>query len=140
MKITVASLSELPAAAEAVLKFLKDHDRKFVIFRGDMGYGKTTLINELLKQMGVEEAGSSPTFSILNEYFSVNYGIIFHFDFYRIEDEIEAYDIGIEEIFEEDAYIFIEWPERIENLLSSDIVCLTIRLEEKTRIFELEVL
>ena len=140
MQITVNLLVELPGAAKSVLKFLKSGKLKFVAFYGAMGAGKTTLINEMLRQMGVEEAGSSPTFSILNEYFSVNYGTIFHFDFYRLDDEMEAYDIGIEEIFEEDAYIFVEWPERIENLLPEHIVKLIINTDDQTRIIELDVI
>ena len=140
MILTVKDLSELSSAAVDILNFLKDADKKFVVFYGQMGAGKTTLINQLLVEMGVAEAGSSPTFAILNEYFSVNYGTIYHFDFYRLEDEMEAFDIGIEEIFEEEAYVFIEWPERIENLLPQDIVKLSITTEEEIRTIELEVI
>ena len=139
MKLQVGTLDELPKAVSEFLQFINDRKRKFVVFRGEMGAGKTTFINEVLVQLGVEEAGSSPTFSIVNEYFSVNYGTIYHFDFYRIEDEMEAYDLGVEEIFEEDAYIFIEWPERIENILPSNIVSLSFTVDEDCRTLELEV-
>ena len=139
MKLHVGTLDELPKAVSEFLQFINDRKRKFVVFRGEMGAGKTTFINEVLVQLGVEEAGSSPTFSIVNEYFSVNYGTIYHFDFYRIEDEMEAYDLGVEEIFEEDAYIFIEWPERIENILPSNIVSLSFTVDEDCRTLELEV-
>lgn len=140
MKIVVASLADLPQAANRILNFLSEQDKKFVAFYGHMGAGKTTLINQLLVEMGVIDAGSSPTFAILNQYFSVNFGTIYHFDFYRLEDEMEAFDIGIEEIFEEDAYVFIEWPEKIENLLPEDIVKLSIETQDETRTIELEVL
>lgn len=140
MKLVVDSLADLPKVSETLIEFLKSKNKKFVAFYGQMGAGKTTLINHLLVEMGVEEAGSSPTFAILNEYFSVNYGTIYHFDFYRLEDEMEAFDIGIEEIFEEDAYVFIEWPERIENLLPEDIVKLSIETKDETRTIELQVL
>ena len=136
MRIRVENLDQLPVAASKILNYLKKEDQQFVIFKGEMGVGKTTLITELVKQMGIEDTGSSPTFSIVNEYFSVNYGTIYHFDFYRIKDELEALDIGVEEIFEEDAYIFIEWPERIENLLPDDIVCLKLTEQDQVRTIE----
>lgn len=139
MKLHVRTLDELPNAVSEFLEFLRAQKLKFVVFRGEMGAGKTTFINEVLVQLSVEEAGSSPTFSIMNEYFSVNYGTIYHFDFYRIEDEMEAYDLGVEEIFEEDAYVFIEWPERIENILPTNIVSLSFTVDEDCRTLELEV-
>lgn len=139
MKLHVGTIDELPKAVSEFLQFINDRKQKFVVFRGEMGAGKTTFINEVLVQLGVEEAGSSPTFSIVNEYFSVNYGTIYHFDFYRIEDEMEAYDLGVEEIFEADAYIFIEWPERIENILPTNIVSLSFTVDDDCRTLELEV-
>jgi tRNA threonylcarbamoyladenosine biosynthesis protein TsaE len=81
-----------------------------------MGTGKTTLIKEIAKQLGVNDVLSSPTFSIVNEY-KLNEEKLFHFDFYRIENEEEAYDIGIEEYFYSGLWNLIEWPEKIENLL-----------------------
>lgn len=138
-KIVVESLEQLPVAAEQVISFLNENGRRFMTLKGQMGAGKTTLVNELIKRLGVEEEGSSPTFSIVNEYFSVTYGTIYHFDFYRIEDESEAYDIGVEEIFEEDAFIFIEWPERIENLIPDNIVELSIIEENGIRHIELQL-
>jgi tRNA threonylcarbamoyladenosine biosynthesis protein TsaE len=138
MKLQLSSLDDLNKVASEILQFLHSKQHKFVILRGEMGAGKTTLINELLHVMGIQDHSSSPTYSIVNEYFSVNYGVIYHFDFYRIENDEEAYDIGVEEIFEEDAYVFIEWPERIENLLPSKYVCLTITIEDEIRTIEVE--
>ncbi|MCB0465231.1 MAG: tRNA (adenosine(37)-N6)-threonylcarbamoyltransferase complex ATPase subunit type 1 TsaE, partial [Aequorivita sp.] len=86
------------------------------LFYGNMGVGKTTLIKEIVKQLGIDEISSSPSFSIVNEYHSQK-DAIYHFDFYRIEDIAEAYDIGVEDYFYGDNYIFIEWPEKISELL-----------------------
>ena len=82
--------------------------KKFA-FYGDMGVGKTTLIKELSLQLGVDEIVSSPTFSIINEYQTNKKEMVYHFDFYRIEEENEVFNIGYEEYFFGDAYCFIEW-------------------------------
>lgn len=139
LNLRVESLKDLPAAAKEIVAFLNSNNRKIVLFDGEMGAGKTTLISAMLDEMGIEDDSSSPTFSIVNEYFSVNYGTVYHFDFYRIEDEEEAYDIGVEEIFEEDAYIFIEWPERIKNLLPDMSVDLSITVNDQVRTVEVEL-
>ena len=138
MNLQLSSLDDLNKVAAEILEFLVQRKHKFVILRGEMGAGKTTFINELLAIMGIQDHSSSPTYSIVNEYFSVNYGVIYHFDFYRIKNDEEAYDIGVEEIFEEDAYIFAEWPEKIENLLPSNHVCLTITIEDELRTIQVE--
>lgn len=92
---------------------------KILLFHGNMGVGKTTLIKEIANELGVDDITSSPTFSLVNEYHSTN-AIIYHFDFYRIEDEEEVLDIGIEEYFYNDAWCLIEWPEKIPNLIPED--------------------
>ena len=86
------------------------------------GTGKTTLIKEICNQLGVLDSISSPTFSLVNEYNTSNKSKVFHFDFYRIENEEEALDIGIEEYFDTSHWCFVEWPENIENLLPLDVV------------------
>ena len=101
--------------------------------------GKTTFINGLLKLMSIEDHVSSPTFSIVNEYFSRDFGKVYHFDFYRIENEMEALDIGVEEIFEENAYCFIEWPEKIDNLIPENCVSVHIELDNAVRIIHLDL-
>lgn len=109
-----------------------------MLFYGAMGSGKTTLIKEMAKQLGVEDVTSSPTFSLVNEYQSDQAGVLFHFDFYRINKEEEAYDMGIEEYLDQDAWCFIEWPEKVENLLPLEaaIIKLTIN-PNNTRTIEL---
>ncbi|MBL4592799.1 MAG: tRNA (adenosine(37)-N6)-threonylcarbamoyltransferase complex ATPase subunit type 1 TsaE [Flavobacteriales bacterium] len=97
-------------------------DKKVILFYGEMGVGKTTLIKILCKQLGVEEVTSSPTFSIVNEYLSTNDKSIYHFDFYRIEKEAEVFDLGYEDYFFSGNYCFVEWPEKIPNLLPDNAV------------------
>lgn len=111
------TLSELP---EAVASLLKKTQSKTLLFYGKMGVGKTTLIKELVKQLGSDDVVSSPSFSLVNEY-RLEKAPLFHFDFYRIEDEIEVLDIGIEEYFDRDNWIFVEWPEKIPHLLPEDV-------------------
>ena len=94
-----------------------------------MGMGKTTFIKELCRQLGVDGVVSSPTFSIVNEYDSKGESI-YHFDFYRLKNEQEAYDFGYEEYFYSGNYCFVEWPEKIENLLPEDAVLISITGDE----------
>ena len=82
-----------------------------------MGVGKTTLIKEICKILGTEDLTSSPTFSIVNEYITSNDETIFHFDFYRIDNEEELYNIGVEDYFDSNHWCLIEWPSVVENLL-----------------------
>ncbi len=130
------SLEELPKIAKEILQVAKF---KTVLFYGEMGLGKTTLIKELVKQLGVQEVVSSPTFSLVNEYKSDKGAIIYHFDFYRIKEEEEAYDIGIEEYLYSDAWCFIEWPSILENLLPLESVKLFLtKNEDGTRRIQLK--
>ena len=109
--------------AQAVAKeIIKNSTSKIILFHGDMGVGKTTLIKEICKTLGTEDLISSPTFSIVNEYITSNDETIFHFDFYRIDNEEEAYNIGVEDYFDSDAWCLIEWPSVIQNLLPLDYV------------------
>lgn len=106
-------------------------DQKVILFFGEMGVGKTTLIKALCKQLGVEEVTSSPTFSIVNEYLTNNDDLVYHFDFYRIEKETEAFDLGYEDYFYSGNYCFVEWPEKISNLLPDNAVEVNIVQDEK---------
>jgi len=116
------NLDELSKAAK---KILESAPSKTLLFYGDMGVGKTTLIKELVSQLGVTDATSSPTFSLVNEY-QGNDDTVYHFDFYRINEEEEVLDIGIEDYFYSDAWCLIEWPNKIENLLPENSTILTI--------------
>ena len=107
-------LSEAPIIAK---KIIKNSTSKIILFHGDMGVGKTTLIKEICKTLGTEDLISSPTFSIVNEYITSNDETIFHFDFYRIDNEEEAYNIGVEDYFDSNHWCLIEWPSVVENLL-----------------------
>ena len=97
-------------------EILRNVPNKTLLFYGTMGVGKTTLIKELSKQLGVTDVINSPTFSLVNEYEIIK-GKIYHFDFYRIKSEEEALDIGIEDYFFSGHWNLIEWPENISNLL-----------------------
>lgn len=136
MRIQINSLDELSDKAREFLEILIKSKETKIAFSGEMGAGKTTFINALLKEMGVPGDGSSPTFSIVDEHFSEKFGTINHFDFYRIEEEEEAYDIGIEEYLQNDSYCFMEWAEKIENVLSNQ--CLWVNLSESDGIRTLE--
>ena len=128
------NLVQLNSIAKQILDYTSTH-KKFA-FYGEMGVGKTTLIKALSLQLGVNDVVSSPTFSIVNEYQADKNTKIYHFDFYRIEDEKEAYDMGYEEYFFSSAYCFIEWSEKIPNLIEDDMVRIKMSIVENTRKIE----
>ena len=123
MEITF-SLDEIKAVAS---KLITHFSEKTILFYGDMGVGKTTLIKELAKELGVTDTLSSPTFSIVNEYQAKN-NLLYHFDCYRLGSEQEAFDIGIEDYLNAGHYAFIEWPQNIGGFLST-IKCNRIELK-----------
>lgn len=100
-------------------KLLEESQTKTILFKGEMGSGKTTLISAMVKILGGESKVSSPTFSIVNEY-KVKSDIVYHFDFYRIKNQIEALDIGIEDYFYSGNWNFVEWPDKIKPLLPNN--------------------
>ncbi|MGF1635921.1 MAG: tRNA (adenosine(37)-N6)-threonylcarbamoyltransferase complex ATPase subunit type 1 TsaE [Cyclobacteriaceae bacterium] len=101
-------------------------DEKILVFDGDMGAGKTTLIKYVCKLLNVTDHVSSPTFSLVNEYRTENGNTIYHFDFYRIKSEEEALDIGIEEYLDSGHYCFIEWPWKIASLIPDNYILIKI--------------
>jgi tRNA threonylcarbamoyladenosine biosynthesis protein TsaE len=117
--VHVGGLEEVPAAAEKVLELCAP--RKVYAIAGAMGAGKTTLVKALCRALGSHDNVKSPTFSIVNEYASPA-GAIYHFDFYRIEDLSEVFDLGFEEYLGSGNYCFLEWPELIEPLIPEDAV------------------
>jgi tRNA threonylcarbamoyladenosine biosynthesis protein TsaE len=128
--LTNVSIEELSEAAHRLLK--NAEQAKVWLLVGEMGAGKTTLTKELCRHLGVDEVMSSPTFSIVNEYKTKTGTPIFHFDFYRLVREQEAIDIGIEEYFYSGAYCFVEWPQRIPNLLPEQYAVLNIAFVDPT--------
>jgi tRNA threonylcarbamoyladenosine biosynthesis protein TsaE len=112
---------ELETIKEVAQLLLETVNSKTILFYGDMGVGKTTLIKALVSELGGGQV-SSPTFSIVNEY-AIKNGLVYHFDFYRINEIHEVYDIGIEDYLDSKQWIFIEWPEKIREILplKSDI-------------------
>ena len=127
-------VDDLSGLAEQIIGY---SDLKVFAFYGEMGAGKTTLIKRIIEELGAEDAGSSPTFSIVNEYQSPHEGSIYHFDFYRLESEEEAFDIGYEDYIYSGYYCFIEWPEKITNLLPESYVRVTIQDQESKRVITL---
>ncbi|MCK0109713.1 tRNA (adenosine(37)-N6)-threonylcarbamoyltransferase complex ATPase subunit type 1 TsaE [Flavobacteriaceae bacterium S0825] len=107
---------DIQSIDEVAKELLANVKHKTILFYGDMGAGKTTLISALVKALGGLDDVSSPTFSIVNEY-EVTNDKVYHFDFYRIDNVTEVLDIGIEDYFYSGHWIFIEWPEKIEEIL-----------------------
>ncbi|WP_299104446.1 tRNA (adenosine(37)-N6)-threonylcarbamoyltransferase complex ATPase subunit type 1 TsaE [uncultured Tenacibaculum sp.] len=121
------SLNELKDIAQEVIATAS---HKILLFNGEMGVGKTTLIKEICKVLGIEDVTHSPTFSLVNEYHTNNGEIVYHFDFYRIDNEEEAYDMGVEDYLYSDNWCLIEWPENVKNLLPLEAVDVNITLLE----------
>ncbi|MFT5647427.1 MAG: tRNA threonylcarbamoyladenosine biosynthesis protein TsaE [Aureispira sp.] len=110
----IFSLDEIEDVARSVVA---KNPKKVILFYGEMGAGKTTFIKQLAKELGVKEATSSPTFSLVNEYQAMNNQVVYHFDFYRLKKETEAMDMGVEEYLYSGNWCFIEWAEQIPNLI-----------------------
>ena len=133
MKTIEIPIPNLEAIDDAAYKFMTEMgDFTVYAFYGEMGAGKTTFINALCKQLGVEsDPTNSPSFAIINEYRSDSTAeLIYHFDCYRLEKEEEAVDLGAEDYFDRGALCFIEWPERIDGLLPDDTVRVDITVNE----------
>ncbi|WP_367769700.1 tRNA (adenosine(37)-N6)-threonylcarbamoyltransferase complex ATPase subunit type 1 TsaE [Flavobacterium sp. WC2421] len=113
----IFSLEDIASVAEIVVA---QNPKKVILFHGEMGAGKTTFIKQLCKTLGVTEATSSPTFSLVNEYHTVDNQIVYHFDFYRLKNETEALDMGADDYFYSGNWCFIEWAEQIPNLIPEE--------------------
>ncbi|WP_426669463.1 tRNA (adenosine(37)-N6)-threonylcarbamoyltransferase complex ATPase subunit type 1 TsaE [Mucilaginibacter sp. McL0603] len=125
MNLPVKSIDELKDAAKQLIEF--GGKEKIFLFYGDMGAGKTTLIQSLCECLGVHEPVTSPTFSIVNEYEGERTRV-FHFDFYRLKNQSEALDMGYEEYFYSGNYCFIEWPGKIADLLPPHYIRVNIQV------------
>lgn len=115
---------------ETAAKILASNPNKIILFNGEMGVGKTTLIKQLCKSLGITDATSSPTFSLVNEYQIPNGIRVYHFDFYRIKKETEALDMGVDDYLYSGNWCFIEWSEKIENLIPEEHSTINIELLE----------
>ena len=118
---------------------LKNITSKTLLFNGVMGSGKTTLIKSLVNKLGSKDIVSSPTFSIVNEY-RLKRSTIYHFDFYRIKNEIEALDIGLEDYMSQNKWCLLEWSEKIPNLIPSNVNCINFNvLDDNSRTIEIDL-
>ena len=139
--MSIIKIDNLDVIREAAKEFISlMDDRTVFAFRGAMGAGKTTFIKAICEELGVEDVINSPTFAIINEYRSEDSGeLIYHFDFYRINKQSEAEEIGTSDYFYSGALCFIEWPEKIEDLLPGDVVEVSIKEEaDGTRTVEIK--
>lgn len=135
-RIEIDSLSELKYVAQEVIESLEG--RTVVLLCGEMGAGKTTLISRIAAYLGAEDTVTSPTFALVNQYEGIECRI-YHFDFYRIEEIEEVFDLGYEEYFYSGDLCLVEWPEKIEPLLPDDAMTVRITVgDDEHRIFEIE--
>ena len=122
---------ELNEIAKAIVEVF-ENEKKFVFF-GEMGVGKTTLIKYICKALNVQDVVTSPTFSVVNQYRNKDGNTLYHFDFYRIENQEELFDLGLEEYIYSDNYCFIEWPEKAEGLLDNNFAEIRMTKNEDCR-------
>lgn len=125
------SIADLKQVCEYLEQSIKKE--KIVLFSGEMGAGKTTLIKEFCHYLGVQDEVSSPTFSLVNEYDS-SIGPIYHFDLYRIQSEEELYDIGYEDYFFSGYLCLVEWPEMASGIIPENHISVKIRVENDQRL------
>ena len=121
----IFSIDQLEEVAQ---KIISENPKKVILFHGEMGVGKTTLIKQLCKTLGVIGATSSPTFSLVNEYEANDNQLVYHFDFYRLNKEEEALDMGVDDYLYSGNWCFIEWAEKIPNLIPEVHSVITISL------------
>lgn len=121
----IFSLDEINDVAQQILA---QNPNKVILFHGEMGVGKTTLIKALANKLGVNDVTSSPTFSLVNEYQTTDNQTVYHFDFYRLNKEVEALDMGADEYLYSGNWCFIEWAEKISSLIPESHSTITINL------------
>lgn len=130
-----------PQLQEIAQRLIETATSKIICFHAPMGAGKTTLIKAILKELGAGDTGHSPTFGIVNEYHYQDGELLaYHFDFYRLNDEMEALDLGLEDYLSRDVWIFIEWPEKIASFLPENACHVHIEIiNPKTRLLDLRL-
>lgn len=131
IEFKTSSINDLIQVSKHLAELMSDE--KLILFSGQMGTGKTTLIKEFCKYLGVKDEVSSPTFSLVNEYES-EIGPIYHFDLYRIHSEEELYDIGYEDYFFSGYLCLVEWPEMASGIIPAKHVMVNIRVENDQRV------
>ena len=134
-KIIINSIKELDQIASEIISFSQF---KKVLFFGDMGVGKTTIITSLCKYLKVTDQISSPTFSIINEYLTNDNSKVLHFDMYRLKNKEEVFDLGFEDYIDNDYYCFFEWPEIISEFIPNNYLEIKILIENKNRVLLLK--
>jgi tRNA threonylcarbamoyladenosine biosynthesis protein TsaE len=128
---------KLDDLSEIAKKIVDNACSKTLLFYGEMGAGKTTLISAIVTELGSKDKASSPTFSIVNEY-KIPDGMLYHFDFYRLKNQVEAMDMGVEDYFYSGAWNLIEWPEKIIDLLPDNITVIELSiLDDNSRLLKL---
>jgi tRNA threonylcarbamoyladenosine biosynthesis protein TsaE len=125
-RLIIPSLERIDEAASSFLQM--SGDKRVMAFSGDLGAGKTTFIQALCRQLGVDTDVNSPTFALINEYFTHSGEPVYHFDLYRIEDPVELFDLGYEEYFFSGHRCLIEWPEKAEHLIPGEALRVDIRV------------
>ena len=125
---------ELDEIAKSIVEVFENE--KKIVFFGEMGVGKTTLIKSICKVLNVQDVVTSPTFSVVNEYQSKDGNSLYHFDFYRIKNQEELFDLGLEEYIYSDNYCFIEWPEKAEGLLIDNFIQVQMTKNKECRIIK----
>lgn len=130
--MNVIHISDVGDLERAAAEFASQiGERRIFTFYGEMGAGKTTFISALARHLGVDEGeANSPSFAIVNEYTAADGSVIYHFDLYRLDNEAEAYDIGVDDYFDSGSLCLIEWPERLGSLLPDDAVRVDIRVND----------
>ena len=134
-KIIINSIKELDQIASEIISFSQF---KKILFFGDMGIGKTSIISSLCKYLKVTDQISSPTFSIVNEYLTNDNSKVLHFDMYRLKNKEEVFDLGFEDYIDNDYYCFVEWPEIISEFIPNNYLEIKILIENKNRVLLLK--
>lgn len=137
VKFDCHSIADLAEAAEILISGFGA--QRVFAFYGEMGAGKTTLISSIVKELGSADAVQSPTYSLVNEYQTKKGERIYHFDFYRMQNEQEAFESGAMDLIDSGSWCFIEWPEKIPTLLPDRFVKVNIERLKETRIFTMEL-
>ena len=127
MVIKLKDKRQLPHAAKELISHADN--KRIMAFYGAMGSGKTTLIKAICNELGAVDTVTSPTFTLVNEYRTIDGQSIYHIDFYRIRKQEEVYDFGIEEYLTGNNWCFMEWPELVEEILPGDIIKINIAVE-----------